>query len=75
MYTMLERVRKLTGVTVLHVTHSQNEAVRLADRLFRIEDGIVGERSLPTGKGGASGGHLDALEAREEMPHEYRRPR
>lgn len=47
MYVVLERVRKLTGATILHVTHNASEAARLADRLFRIEDGQVVEHPLP----------------------------
>lgn len=41
MYLLLERVRKETGVTALHVTHSREEAVRLADCVFRVEFGRV----------------------------------
>lgn len=41
MYSLLERVRTQTGVTALHVTHSREEADRLADCLFRIEAGRV----------------------------------
>jgi ABC-type sugar transport system ATPase subunit len=47
MYVVLERVRKLTGATILHVTHNASEAASLADRLFRIEDGQVVEHPLP----------------------------
>ena len=36
---LLARVRRETKVTVLHVTHSREEAKRLADRVFLIQDG------------------------------------
>lgn len=38
---LLEEVQKQTGATTLHVTHNRSEAERLADCLFRIEDGQV----------------------------------
>lgn len=38
-------IRKRGEVTVLHVTHSRSEAERLADVLFRIDDGKVLEVS------------------------------
>ena len=41
MCELLENVRRQTHVTTLHVTHNLNEAERLADCLFRIEDGRV----------------------------------
>jgi molybdate/tungstate transport system ATP-binding protein len=41
MYLLLERVREETGVTALHVTHSSEEAERLADCVFRVESGRV----------------------------------
>jgi ABC-type sugar transport system ATPase subunit len=41
MYSLLERVREQTGVTALHVTHSREEAERLADCVLRIEAGRV----------------------------------
>ncbi len=41
MCELLENVRRQTHVTTLHVTHNLNEAERLADCLFRIEDGKV----------------------------------
>jgi ABC-type sugar transport system ATPase subunit len=43
MCKLLESVRRQTGVTVLHVTHSRAEARRLADRLFVLENGQVRE--------------------------------
>jgi ABC-type sugar transport system ATPase subunit len=41
MYQLLAHVRRQTGVTTLHVTHSLHEARHLADIVFRIEDGRV----------------------------------
>ncbi|MEE3369554.1 MAG: ABC transporter ATP-binding protein [Planctomycetota bacterium] len=41
MCQLLENVQQQTGVTVLHVTHSQQEAERLAQWIVRIEDGLL----------------------------------
>lgn len=41
MCDLLADVRERTGVTVLHVTHDPDEARRLADRLFRMENGAI----------------------------------
>jgi ABC-type sugar transport system ATPase subunit len=41
MYTLLARVRSQTGVTVLHVTHCQEEAERLADARLNLHEGEV----------------------------------
>ena len=41
MCALLKRVKDQLGVTVLHITHDRNEAARLADTLFHIEDGGV----------------------------------
>ena len=41
MIGLLQSVRKATGATVLHVTHSREEARRLADPLFVLDAGIV----------------------------------
>lgn len=38
---LLARVRQETKVTVLHVTHSREEAKRLADRVLHIVDGVL----------------------------------
>lgn len=43
MYTLLKSVREHTGVTTLHITHSRNEALKLANVVFQIHDGTVGE--------------------------------
>ena len=49
MMALLRSVQRLTGVTVLHVTHSPAEARQLADRLLLLEDGVV--REAPGGSG------------------------
>lgn len=41
MCELLEDVRRVTGVTTLHITHNRDEAERLADCLFRIENGRI----------------------------------
>ncbi len=41
MFQLLTEVRKQTGVTTLHVTHSLDEARHLADVIFRIEEGAI----------------------------------
>lgn len=41
MCSLLQQIRRTTGVTTLHVTHNLDEAQRLADPLFRINDGRV----------------------------------
>lgn len=41
MYQLLQRVRHQTGVTTLHVTHSLDEALHLADVIYRVEEGQV----------------------------------
>ncbi len=41
MCELLREVKQRTGVTTIHVTHDQNEAARLADRLYVLEDGVV----------------------------------
>ena len=47
---LLHTVQQHTGVTVLHITHSMSEANRLADRLFRIEEGQVATVADKTAK-------------------------
>jgi molybdate/tungstate transport system ATP-binding protein len=43
MCELLRRVQEQTGVTTLHVTHNLDEAERLGDCLFRIEEGRIRE--------------------------------
>lgn len=38
---LLMTIKRMKGVTTLHVTHDLGEAARLADRLFRLVDGKV----------------------------------
>jgi ABC-type sugar transport system ATPase subunit len=38
---VLNRLRQSREVTVLHVTHNRSEAERVADRVLRIEDGLI----------------------------------
>ncbi len=40
---LLRSVQRETAVTVLHITHNRSEAARLADILFRLEDGRIRE--------------------------------
>ena len=52
MCDLLETVQKQTGVTVLHVSHRNHEARRLAQSILRIDDGSFtvtpGERAAPS---------------------------
>jgi ABC-type sugar transport system ATPase subunit len=43
---LLRRIQREHGVTTLHVTHSRDEARRLADILYVIERGVVTARPL-----------------------------
>jgi ABC-type sugar transport system ATPase subunit len=43
---LLRRIQRERGVTTLHVTHSREEARRLADTLYVIERGVVAARPL-----------------------------
>ena len=46
LYSLLKHVQEHTGVTTLHVTHHMQDVERLADKLFRIEDGVVSEQPV-----------------------------
>ena len=46
MYDLLKRLQKQTGVTTLHVTHSQAEARTLGQRLLLLEAGHVQEAAI-----------------------------
>ena len=46
LYSLLKHVQQHTGVTTLHVTHHKQDVERLADKLLRIEDGVVTEQEL-----------------------------
>jgi ABC-type sugar transport system ATPase subunit len=41
MIGLLKHVQRTTGVTLLHVTHSQEDAARLADCRFSLENGTI----------------------------------
>lgn len=41
MYALLKNVQKKTGVTTIHVTHSQHEADNLAQRILMLDNGQV----------------------------------
>ena len=43
MYELLLSIRKQMAVTVLHVTHSRDEAFRLGDCFFQLRDGRIHE--------------------------------
>jgi ABC-type sulfate/molybdate transport systems ATPase subunit len=43
MHVLLRAVTESTGVTTLHVTHSNEEAEALANRRFVLHDGVVSE--------------------------------
>ena len=47
MYVLLQQVRRQTGVTTLHVTHNIDEAIHLADHLFRVVSGTVTLQEIP----------------------------
>jgi ABC-type sugar transport system ATPase subunit len=51
MYVLLQQVRRQTGVTTLHVTHNIDEAIQLADHLFRVEAGNVAQQEIPRADG------------------------
>ena len=44
MIALLKEVQQKTGVTALHITHHRYESERLADHLFRIENGKLLEQ-------------------------------
>ena len=43
MQTLLKTVKQHTGVTILHVTHSVEEATALADRRIQLDNGELTE--------------------------------
>lgn len=43
MQGLLREIKERTGVTTIHVTHNQDEADALADRVLSLEDGVVAE--------------------------------
>ena len=73
MCKLLEDVQQQTGVTVLHVTHSQQEAERLAQWIVHIEDGLVtttaGRRPTRTPTGAADA-HAANQQITEALPQQ-----
>jgi ABC-type sugar transport system ATPase subunit len=51
--TLLRRVQREHGITVLHVTHSQDEAAKLADALFHLAHGQITLHSSSPVRGAA----------------------
>lgn len=45
MVDLLETVCREAGVTTLHVTHSRTEASKLAERVYRVQDGAIRDGS------------------------------
>ncbi len=43
MQSLLKKVKERTGVTTLHITHNKQEAEALADRRFKLADGVLEE--------------------------------
>ncbi len=41
MLALLKSVQRHTGATILHVTHNRSEAERLADTIYRLQDGQI----------------------------------
>ncbi len=41
MLALLKSVQRHTGATILHVTHNRSEAERLADTIYRFQDGQI----------------------------------
>lgn len=72
MCDLLENVQQQTGVTVLHVSHREQEAQRLAQSILRIEDGIFqsspGVHPLPAGESKVSGEHVDSEDSSAAEP-------
>jgi molybdate/tungstate transport system ATP-binding protein len=47
MCSLLDDIRRCTGVTTLHITHNTHEADTLADCLFRLQNGRIERQLLP----------------------------
>lgn len=41
MFELLENLKQNMGITILHVSHSKAEAERLADRVFKLNKGVL----------------------------------
>lgn len=44
MCELLDSIQQKTGVTILHITHNQSEAERLADTILHLKDGRITHR-------------------------------
>lgn len=71
MVALLKQVQRRERVSVLHVTHSKSEALALADRLFRLEGGLVTEQECKNEhlfplSGSAANGRAD--QQRHDLP-------
>ncbi len=49
MHVLLRKLKQTTGVTTLHVTHSNEEADALADRRLTLENGVLIDTTAPRG--------------------------
>lgn len=49
MHQVLMRIQAATAVTVLHVTHNQEDARALASRVFLLDSGRISETAPPSG--------------------------
>lgn len=43
----IQNIHKLTGATILYVTHDQSEALAMADRIIIMKDGAVEQIGTP----------------------------
>ena len=46
MIALIKGVTREHNITAIHITHSRREAKLVADRVFRLEDGVVGEEAV-----------------------------
>jgi multiple sugar transport system ATP-binding protein len=46
--TQLKELQRQTGITTLYVTHDQNEAMALGDRVAVLHDGVIQQAAAPT---------------------------
>lgn len=48
MYQLLVKLKKELKITALHISHSKSEAIRLADKLVTIENGVLKSERMGT---------------------------
>ena len=58
MRTELQRLKREIGVTMIHVTHDQEEALTLGDRIAVLRDGALQQLASPEGDPRHPGEHL-----------------